>query len=349
MKLHPMLDDPQTVLIVRTPVPEKVAWDDFRRAAAQVMAAMALEIEDEAVVLKPNVTAGESYDNPDTGIITHAGFVQGLAEYLTAHGARRDGVYVLEDPRNHNDNAPRSWRNTGYPEMAQATGAKLRTPTTHTCVKRPVPNPHCHATMTVSRLAVAPKAVLINVPKMKTHNLGITTLSMKNLMGVVNVFDRHFCQQAWNEIPEAVAAGKRPKKEWMDRRLHEQWQTGLARRLVDLAQVVQPRLNIVEGVIAREGTGFNRGRNRALGLAVAGTNMVAVDAVASTLMGFDPQALIYLRMAAEAGLGTSDVRHLRILTVENDELVPCKDWAAFAAQPPLQVISDILGEQEIGW
>ncbi len=113
--------------------------------------------------------------------------------------------------------------------------------------------------------------------------------------------------------------------------------------------MVQPRLNIVEGVIAREGTGFNRGRNRALGLAVAGTNMVAVDAVASTLMGFDPQALIYLRMAAEAGLGTSDVHRLRILTVENDEIVPCKDWTAFAAQPPLQVISDILGEQEIGW
>ncbi len=133
MKLHPMLDDPQAVLIVRTPVPEKVAWDDFRRAAAQVMAAMALEVEGEAVVLKPNVTAGESYDNPDTGIITHAGFVQGLAEYLTAHGARRGGVYVLEDPRNHNDNAPRSWRNTGYPEMAQTTGAKLRTPTTCTC------------------------------------------------------------------------------------------------------------------------------------------------------------------------------------------------------------------------
>ena len=63
---------------------------------------------------------------------------------------------------------------------------------------------------------------------------------------MVNVFDRHFCQQAWNEIPKRLLP-ETAQKEWMDQRLHEQWQTGLARRLVDLAQVVQPRLNIVEG------------------------------------------------------------------------------------------------------
>ncbi len=348
VKLHPMLDDPQAVLISRIPLSGPVTWEDYRRAAAHVLAAMEVDVEDEDenAVIKPNVTVGESYPNPDTGIITHAGFVQGIAEHLLAHGSRRGSVYVLEDPRNANDNAPRTWRNTGYPEVAEATGAKLRTPTTYTCVKRSVPHPLSHAQMTVSRLAVAPNTVLINVPKMKTHNLGITTLCLKNLMGAVNVFDRHFCQQAWQEIPEAAAAGNRPKKEWMDRRLHEQWQVGLARRLIDLAQVVQPRLNIVEGVVAREGTGFNRGRNHALGLCVAGVNMVAVDAVASTLMGFDPQSLIYLRMAVEAGLGESDLARLRIFVVEDGEVVPCRDVAALGAQPPLRVISDILGEEE---
>ena len=63
--------------------------------------------------------------------------------------------------------------------------------------------------------------------------------------------------------------------------MHELWQTGLARRLADTAQVLRPALNIVEGVVGREGTGFHRGRNRPLGLVIAGVNMVAVDSVAS--------------------------------------------------------------------
>ena len=345
MKLHPLLEDPQAVLVTRTALVGAVAWEDFRRSAQDILSVMGVALEDENAVLKPNVTVGERFADPDSGVGTHPGFVQGMAEYLLAHGSRRGGIFVLEDPRNSDDNEPRHWRDTGFPELQATLGVKLRTPTSYTCVKKTVPQPLCHATMNVSRLAVAPNSVLINVPKMKTHNLGITTLCMKNLMGVVNVFDRHFCNQAWREIPEAVEAGKQPKKLWMDRALHEQWQMGLARRLIDLAQVVQPRLNIVEGVVARDGTGFNRGRNYPLGLCVAGVNMVAVDSMASYLMGFDPQSLIYLRMAAGAGLGTNDLSRLRVYCVDDGAIVPCRDVAALRARPPLRVISDIKGEE----
>jgi uncharacterized protein (DUF362 family) len=198
----------------------------------------------------------------------------------------------------------------------------------------------------VSRLAVAPDTVLFNVPKLKTHNLGITTLCMKNLMGVVNARDRHYCGQAWREMPQEVRTNDRPRSEWLDRATHERWQEGLARRLADTAQVVHPQLNLVEGVIAREGTGFQRGRNRLLGLAVGGINMVAVDSVASYLIGYDPLRLVYLRVAAEAGLGTNDFGALRIYAVEGGTVVPCRDLDTYRAHPPLRVISGIVGEEE---
>ena len=105
-------------------------------------------------------------------------------------------------------------------------------------------------------------------------------------------------------------------------------------------------MNIVEGVVAREGTGFNRGRNHTLGLSVAGINMVAVDSVASYLVGFDPQSLIYLKMASAAGLGTNELKKLRVYQVADGELVPCRDLAAIRAQPPLRVISDIKEEND---
>jgi uncharacterized protein (DUF362 family) len=344
MKLHPLLNDPQAVLISQTPVSEPVRWDDFRRAACEAMAAMQIELAGEKAVIKPNVTVGEKYADPDCGIGVHPGFVHGMADYLRGHGAQQDGVYVLEDPRDTDDNEPRHWRGTGYDTLAQEQVVKLRCPTTYTCVKRPVPQPQTHKALNISRLAVGQNTVLFNVPKLKTHNLAITTLCLKNLMGAVNVFDRHYCHQAWQEIPQELRRDDRPRYDWMDDRVHTLWQEGLARRLVDTAQVIQPTLNIVEGVVGRDGTGFHRGRNYPLGLIVAGVNMVAVDSVASYLMGFDPAQLVYLRMAAAAGLGSNDFNALRIYIVRDGAIVPCPDVEALRARPPLRVVRGIAGE-----
>ena len=130
----------------------------------------------------------------------------------------------------------------------------------------------------------------------------------------------------------------------MGQKVHELWEEGLARRLNDTAKAVPPHLNIIEGVVGRDGTGFNRGRNFPLGLVIAGVNMVAVDCVASYLMGFDPAHLIYLQMAAEAGLGSNDLNALRIYIIQDGAIVPCPDIEALCARPPLRVIRGIAGE-----
>jgi len=361
MKMHPLLDDPDAVLISRTPVSEPVNKADFERGAQQVLAALRIEIEPgENAVLKPNVTAGEVRENGDTGIGTHAHFIGGLTKYLHAHGARPDGVYVLEDPRNNNTETPRTWVHTGYPEMAAETGAILREPYRFNLVERRVPNPLVYPVRRVPKLAVAPNSVLINVPKMKTHNLGITTLCMKNLQGADNNFDRHYCGSGSGELrwsdplvhsemerlaKRARAAGTRA---WLPRWMHELWQQNLARRLTDICQVLVPRLNVVEGVVARDGTGFNQGTNFPLGLVVAGTNVVAVDTVASYLMGFNPARIVYLRIAGDAGLGTNDLRKIAVYETQGNDVVPCRDLAAWRANPPFRVISNVLGEDEEG-
>ncbi len=347
MQLHPWLNDPQAVLISRTRPGEPVQWEDFRLAGQRILEAMQVTLDGEKVVIKPNGTVAESFANPDTGITTHPSFIHGMIDYLHAHGATRRRVFILEDPRNHDDNAPRHWRGTGFPEVAAQTGAQLRCPTTYTSVRKTVPQPHALATLNVSRLAVAPDTVLINAPKLKTHNLGITTLCLKNLMGAVSVFERHFCAQAWRDVPEAVRGESRPGETALTQEMHECWQLGLAHRLADLAQVIQPQLNIIEGVVGRDGTGFQNGKNYTLGLAVAGINMVAVDSVASYLMGYDPQKLIYLKVAAEAGLGVNDIRQLSVYVVQEDgSIAPCPDVDTLRTQPPLRVINKVVDGQE---
>lgn len=344
MKIHPLLQNPRAVLVVRVPLGGTARWDDFRLAGRQVLQALQLEMEGEKVVFKPNVTSGERFADPDTGITTHPAFVQGMIDYLRADGTPARRMTIIEDPRDSDDNDPRHWRGTGFETLSAESGVKLHCPTQYTCVKKPVPNPHAFERLNVSRLAVAENTLLINVPKLKTHNLGITTLGMKNLMGLVNVFDRHYCLQAWDELPDEIKQDQRPRHEWFDREKHEQWQLGLARRLVDTAQVLDPGLTIVEGVVGREGTGFQRGRNRALGWAIAGVNVAAVDAAASYLMGFDPAEPVYLRLAAKAGLGETDPAKLKFYIEDAGELALCGDPASLRATPPFRVITNTVGE-----
>lgn len=344
MKFHPFLMNPNAVLVLRRPLAGSAEWEDFRLAAHHALRTMRVELEGENVVIKPNVTSGERFADPDSGVTTHPGFVQGMVEYLLEHGGRKNRVSMVEDPRDTDDNDPRCWTNTGYDLVAARTGMRLLTPKTYTCVKRDVPAPQVFERLNVSRLAVAPRTVLFNVPKLKTHNLGITTLGMKNLMGLVNVFDRHYCIQSWGELPAEIRQNPAPRTEWMTREMHEQWQTGLAKRLVDTAQVLKPAFTLIEGVVGREGTGFNRGRNRSLGLVIAGANVVAVDSIASWLVGFDPLRLVYLRAAAQAGLGENDPSRLMLYTGDTGDLIPCADPAALRVDPPFRVISGIVGE-----
>jgi uncharacterized protein (DUF362 family) len=344
MRIHPWFDDPAAVLVSRSPVPNEPTDIDFRQAAIQALTALEVETTGARIVIKPNVTSGEMFADPDSGITTHPQFVQGIVEYFLGHGARRGRVTILEDPRDTDDDEPRHWRGTGYPEVAAETGAVLRCPTSYTCVRKTVPDPHAFSELKVSRAAVDPQAVLINVPKFKAHNLAITTLCMKNLMGAVKTADRHYCRQAWLEIPEAVREA--PRGDAFDRALHEQWQAGLARRLIDTAQVLVPRLNLVEGVVGRDGTGFRNGTNYPLGLAIAGTNVVAVDAVATYLMGLDPSSIVYLRMAAEAGLGPNTIDGIRVYVVEDGALAPCRNLERLRAETPFRVISRLPGQEK---
>lgn len=340
MRLHPLLRRPDVVVVSRTAVSARPTAAEYIGAGRAVLEAIGLEIAGERVVLKPNLTTAEQRADPDDGISTHPAFLRGLVDHLRSHGARRDRLYVLEDPLDEDHDRPRDWSRTGLPQALDGTGVKLRYPTARTVVRRRVPEALVHSERRVGRLAVDAGTVLINVPKLKTHGIAITTLCVKNLMGVDYVTDRHYCGQAIRAVLARMASpGGSDLAAWATLDDHERVQRELANRLVDLAKVVRPALNVVEGVVGRDGTGFQRGRSFPLGVCIAGTNAVTVDAFASWLMGFDPLKLIYLQVAAAAGLGEIDPRKIEAYTVEIGGLVRCRDAAGLRFQTPFDVIT----------
>lgn len=48
-------------------------------------------------------------------------------------------------------------------------------------------------------------------------------------------------------------------------------------------------------------------------LLIAASDMVAVDIISTAIMGIDPEEVKYLQLAAECGLGVSDLNKIEIL------------------------------------
>ena len=87
----------------------------------------------------------------------------------------------------------------------------------------------------------------------------------------------------------------------------------LNRNLVALTRAVKPHVSVLDGFVAMHREGPRHGTPIRLGVALAGTDPVAVDAVASAVMGFDPMRVGYLRLAHEAGLGVADLGRIEVV------------------------------------
>ncbi len=140
---------------------------------------------------------------------------------------------------------------------------------------------------------------IINVPKLKTHNLTKLTCAVKNLFGL---------QQGGTKAHHHVRTANNPER--------------FSRLLVDLYESVRGyvRLNVVDAVVAMEGEGPTTGDPVDLGLIIAGDNAAAIDLVATALMGWDPMEVGTNFIAAERGLGPRSIDDVELVGLPIDEV-----------------------------
>jgi uncharacterized protein (DUF362 family) len=124
---------------------------------------------------------------------------------------------------------------------------------------------------------------LISVAPMKTHMWAGTTMTMKNFIGLPA-----------NKVYGSYKSGLP--------------HSNIADVIVDMTSVVKDRIKshygIVTGIYAGEGLGPLAVDAKPLNVIVAGPDYVAVDAVGTTIMGFDAAAIGHIRKAHEKGLGS---------------------------------------------
>ena len=150
-------------------------------------------------------------------------------------------------------------------------------------VKRTIPEGQVLREMITFDLVEEAKAI-ISVPVMKTHDQTEITLALKNLKGLIDDKDK--------------------------RRLHQE---GVLQGVLDLYQAFQPRLAaVVDGTFCQEGLGPVHGNTVEMNLIMAGKDLVALDAMAGRVMGFEPEEVLITLWGAERGLGNLDLDRIEM-------------------------------------
>jgi len=309
------------------------------------------------VCMKPEDMEDMPEDPPyHGGVSTNPQFVAGMVDAMLGFDVSPEGMYVGGGGRARAETP--AFRLTGYLDMIEeparvgkkesraelgvslvdCTRSRFEDYASEELVWVDVPDGVIHQRIPFVAPVRTPGTKFINVPTLKTHNLGIATLCCKGFQGVIATGYRHFCshlrslanggRMAWEHLApgfeDRVKASYRRHVEmglplWDTR--SDVWELGnfesWAQRTVDAVSTLLPfeehiMLNVVEGIIGRNGTAFRHGWDVPVGLVVAGINPVHVDAVAAFLMGHDPKYLPHIVLAEERGLGRSRMEEIEV-------------------------------------
>ncbi len=237
------------------------------------------------VLLKPNLLSCSQ--PPERAINTHPVVMRALVDFFQKEGGAE--VYIGDSSGSlRSGSTNKAFKVTRLDEVAQETGARWVNFDQDKPVEIHKNNGAILPTFKIASI-VKEADLIVSVPKLKTHGLTKYTGALKNTLGVIPA----------NGKKNVHVQAPKPST--------------FAQALVDVYEEVKPHLTIMDAIVGMEGNGPNAGDPRKVGLIVASTNGVALDAVASTIIGYEPLAIPTIRYAQERGLGTGELNKIRIL------------------------------------
>ena len=153
---------------------------------------------------------------------------------------------------------------------------------------------------------------IVHLPTVKCHIYTTTTGAMKNAFGGLLATYRHYTH-SW---------------------IHE--------TLVDLL-AIQKEIHtgifaVMDGTTAGNGPGPRTMYPEEKNVILASADQVAIDAVATKMMGFDPLSIKYINLAHEQGLGNGDVREINVVGEDIREV----NWKFSVGDNGASLVGDLL-------
>jgi uncharacterized protein (DUF362 family) len=179
-----------------------------------------------------------------------------------------------------------------------------------------------------------PDAFIISTAMLKTHNIAIVTLAMKNMV-----------------LGAPLHQAPKETSRWNDKR---RYHVGIRQSLYNFfltAQKMQPHwgLAVIDGYEGMEGNGPSMGTPVPSKIAIAATDFIAADRVGAEAMGVDANWLGWLKYCGEAGLGQwdlakIDIRGPQIAAVQKKYLLHPDTERMLQWQGPMEELP-----QNLGW
>lgn len=257
------------------------------------------------VLLKPNLLSASL--GPEHAVNTHPAVVRALVDFFQKEGGAE--VYIGDSCGSlRSSSTNKAFKVTRLDEVTQETGAKW----VNFDQNKPIEiTKNNGAVLPTFKMASIVKDVdlIVSLPKLKTHGLTKYTGALKNTLGVIPA----------NGKKNVHVQAPKPST--------------FARALIDVYEEVKPHLTVMDAIMGMEGNGPNAGEPRKVGLIMASTDGVALDAIASTVIGYEPMAIPTIRYAYERELGIAELDRISVLGVEIREVaVPDFKKPSSAAQ-----------------
>jgi uncharacterized protein (DUF362 family) len=258
-----------TVALVRCPTydPQNV-YEALSRGVELLGGLDRFVTSGERLLLKPNLLAG---DDPDRVVTTHPSVLAASARLFQEGGA---AVSFGDSPGL--GRPARAAERAGLIEAGSRSGAEFVDFSSGSRVDNPEGE-------LVSSFPIAQPVqecdAIVNLPKMKTHQLTRITGAVKNLFGCI--------------------PGQRKAL------YHVQFQdvTAFSTLLVELNLILHPRLHVMDGVIAMEGNGPRGGDPRPMRALILSQDPVALDAAFCRIIALDPKFVPTNVIGHRRGLG----------------------------------------------
>ncbi|MDI7275193.1 MAG: DUF362 domain-containing protein [Anaerolineae bacterium] len=270
------------VSIVRCPDYDAARVEQALRRALDLLGGLGQFVRPgQRVLLKPNLLRASP---PEAAATTHPAVVRAAVRLVQEAGAT---PVIGDSPGGGLTPAllRRVYRKTGMIQVAEETGAEL----CYDISAVQVPNPNGALLKLIDLMAAVAQAdAVINLSKLKTHNLTRLTGAVKNLFGVVP------------GVLKAAYHARLPKAR------------DFSAGLVDIMLCVSPVLSIMDAIVAMDGNGPSGGDPFAGGVLLASADAIAEDVVAMSLVGWEPRTSPPLQVAAERGLTSARLEDIQL-------------------------------------
>lgn len=239
----------------------------------------------DRVLLKPNLLSARP---PEDGVTTHPTVVRSLAALILSAGGR---PAIGDSPSGTVRNVEEVFERTGMKAISQELGLELVNFDREGCHRKDIRGRIFY----ISKPALDAD-LLINLPKLKTHNLTVITAAVKNMFGVIPGYRKSEYHRLFlnpNDFSEL---------------------------LLDIYSLCRPDLTLADAIVSMDGDGPSNGRLRRTGLILGGRDAVSVDRVIARIVGCPPSRIPTLRVAERRHVGVSSLDQIEVVGEAGTEI-----------------------------